>query len=114
MRMRARHVPRIAVLAIAGILAAAQPPHIASAQADAARLTTVLADLVRANEAATAARPFSIDRLPKSAQDAIQGRKLRLDANGAVQVYVLVDSVSDEKLAQLSAAGAVIEIPDAA
>src|SRR4051812_45406726 len=114
MRIRARRLARIAVLAIAGISAAVQPPGIASAQADASKLTTVLADLVRASQVTTTARPRSIDRMPKSAQDAIQGGKLRLDANGAVQVYVLIDAVSDEKLAQLSAAGAVIEIADAA
>jgi Subtilase family/Abnormal spindle-like microcephaly-assoc'd, ASPM-SPD-2-Hydin len=84
-----------------------------SAQADTAKLTTVLADLVRAVPATESARPLAFDRMPKSAQDAIQGRKLRIDANGDVQVYVLLESVSDEHLRELAAAGATIEISDA-
>src|SRR5207253_4963802 len=75
--------------------------------------TTVLADLVHAVPTTATARPLAIDRFPKSAQDAMQGRKLRIDSNDAVQVYVLMQAVTDETLAQLAAAGATVEITDA-
>src|SRR5262249_12215531 len=84
--------------------------------ADTSKLTTVLADLARATAAAQTptAQPLAFDRMPKSAQDAVQGRKLRIDANGAAQVSILLEAVTDENLRQLTAAVATIEIPDAA
>src|SRR5262249_42739829 len=101
-------------LAALGFVIFTSPHGRISAQADASKLTTLLADLVRASEAAGTARPLAADRMPKSAQDAIQGRKLRLDASGAVQVYALMEEISDDNLAALAATGAAIEITDAA
>src|SRR5689334_2217547 len=71
------------------------------AQADLSKLTTVLADLVRATPAAPTAAALAIERLPGSVQDALRGRRLRMSATGDVQVYVLVEAASDENLRQL-------------
>jgi hypothetical protein len=78
--------------------------------AQSSKLTTVLADLARASAGRNAA--LSADDMPRSVQDAIRGRRLRIDANNEVQVYILLTSVSDETVAQLTAAGATIEIRD--
>jgi Subtilase family/Abnormal spindle-like microcephaly-assoc'd, ASPM-SPD-2-Hydin len=104
---------RMSLLAAFGFIVSTSPPGGISAQTEASKLTTVLADLVRASEAAGAARPLAADRMPKSALDAIQGHKLRVDAAGAVQVYVLMEETSEDNLARLAAAGAAIEITDA-
>ena len=58
-------------------------------------------------------RPFDFERLPKSAQDALRGRKLRINANNEVQVYILLQAVTDESVQLLTANGATIEIRDA-
>src|SRR5436190_4705244 len=113
MAISSRRCARAGLLAAVGFIVSTSPHGRLSAQADTSKLTTVLADLVRANEASGAALPLAADRMPKSAQDAIQGRKLRLDSSGAVQVYVLVEAISDDNLARLAVAGAAIEISDA-
>jgi hypothetical protein len=85
------------------------------------KLTTVLADLARAvpqDEGATPsarAAPAALpaDSLPDSVRDAMRSRKLRVNARNEVQVYVLVDAVTDDTLRRLSASGATIEITDA-
>src|SRR5437588_8014416 len=93
-----------------------------SAQAAPSKLTTVLADLVRgipqeqgqpSPASTTAVRPFDFERLPKSAQDAVRGRKLRINANNEVEVYILLQAVTDESVQLLAANGATIEIRDA-
>src|SRR5947209_4953104 len=93
-----------------------------SAQAAPSKLTTVLVDLVRgipqtqgqpSPASTTAIRPFDLERLPKSAQDAVRGRKLRINANNEVQVYILLQAVTDENVQLLTANGATIEIRDA-
>lgn len=98
-----------------------------AAQSGAGKLTTVLADLVQALPQ-TAAAPAagaagapapqlamsSYDAFPPSVQDAIKGRWLRIDQHNAAQVYVLVNEVTDAVVSQLTAAGAAIEIRDAA
>jgi subtilase family protein/HYDIN/CFA65/VesB family protein len=78
------------------------------------KLTTVLADLVRAQAAAGAVTTLAADAMPRSAQDAIRGQRLRIDANNEVQVYILMSSVTDDTVGQLTAAGVTIEIRDAA
>jgi hypothetical protein len=84
------------------------------------RLATVLQDLSRTlpQEASATpegvARPLGAGRLPKSVQDAMQARRLRVDDSGGVQVYLLVSQVTDDALDELRAAGVTIEIPDAA
>src|SRR5262249_2992322 len=50
---------------------------------------------------------------PKSVQDAVRGRRLRINDANEVQVYVLLQSLSDENLQQLADAGATVEIQDA-
>src|SRR5262249_39795194 len=75
---------------------------------------TVLADLVRAQTAAGTTTAMAVDAMPRSVQDAMRGRRLRIDANNEVQVYILLSSVTDETVQQLTAAGVTIEIRDAA
>src|SRR5919204_6673015 len=109
---------RFMAAAAAVLLAAAAQRSDLTAQAGAAKLTTVLADLARSVEQqATAGAgvvgPLDFDRLAKSVQDAVQGRRLRLTAAGEVQVYVLLREVSDDVQRQLIEAGASIEITDA-
>src|SRR5437867_11792345 len=101
----------LSFLLLGFVLAGSQRSSL-NAQVDTSKLTTVLAELVRAAPAG-AARPLTVDRLPKSAQDAIQGRRLRIDSNDAVQVYVLMQAISEERLAQLASAGATVDIIDA-
>lgn len=106
--------------ALLAITATAQRADV-DGSATTPKLTTVLADLVQsvAQEAGqvTAQRtgtstPLSVDRLPRSVQDAVQGRRLRIDANIEVQVYILMSAVTDDTVRQLSDAGVTIEIRD--
>jgi hypothetical protein len=50
---------------------------------------------------------------PKSVQDAVRGRRLRINDANEVQVYVLLQSLSDENLQHLAEVGAAVEIKDA-
>ena len=85
------------------------------------RLTQVLADVAAsvrqdgasASGAATSAAAPGVSSLPKSAQDAIRARALRLDAAGSIQVYVNVTDVSMDVLQQLATAGVRVQISDA-
>ena len=84
------------------------------------KLTSILADLVQATASGQlAATPGasltssqSMDALPRSVRDAMGSGWLRVDGNGAVQVYVLLSAVNDDTVGQLTAAGATIEIAD--
>src|SRR5262245_6240259 len=82
------------------------------AAAQSSKLTTVLADLVRAN--AGGATTLAADAMPRSVRDAVQGGRLRIDANGNIQVYILLSSVTDDTVRQLTDAGVTIEIRDEA
>ena len=84
----------------------------ADAHAQSPKLTSVLADLVRASAASGSQTTLSVDSMPRSVQDAIQARRLRLDANNEVQVYILLSAVTDETVKQLTDAGVTIEIRD--
>jgi hypothetical protein len=89
-----------------------------------AKLTTVLQDVAAvvrqdsASAAATAApapsAPLDVATLPKSAQDAIRSKHLRVTGANEIQVYVLMTPVTDDRLQQLRAAGVTIEIADPA
>jgi hypothetical protein len=92
-----------------------------SAQADLSKLTTVLAELARSipqedpqsvPQRLSSVKPLSVETLPKSVQDAMHGRKLRINVDNEVQVYVLLHDVSDESVRQLTASGATIEMTD--
>jgi hypothetical protein len=87
------------------------------------KLTTVLADLAQAvpqqqgplaAERAGGTTAISQDALPPSVRDAMQARRVRINARNAVQVYILVDAVNDDNLQQLGGLGVTIEIVDAA
>ncbi len=92
-----------------------------SAQADLSKLTTVLAELARSvpqedpqsvPQRLSSVKPLSVETLPKSVRDAMHGRKLRINVDNEVQVYVLLHDVSDESVRQLTASGATIEMTD--
>src|SRR6185295_9940138 len=51
--------------------------------------------------------------LPAAVQDAVRGGRMRLSDTNEVQVYILMPAVTDDRLAQLTAAGVTIEISDA-
>ncbi|HEX7780905.1 MAG TPA: hypothetical protein VF424_16770, partial [Vicinamibacterales bacterium] len=106
-------------LCVAAILAV-QAPGL-QGQAVATKLTTVLGDLARAVPQDAGGFSFgvlaplpAIDRLPRSVQDAALSRRLRFDAGNTVQVYILLSTVSDATIRQLTAAGVKIELTDAA
>jgi hypothetical protein len=94
-----------------------------AARVDSTKLTTVLRTLASAvpqDDARAVAqnRPSTAritrDALPKAVQDAMATRRLRMNDANEVQVYILMSAVNDERLEQLRAGGATIEIPDAA
>jgi len=99
----------LALLAVLAVTTSAQQTDAAAANS---KLTTVLADLVKASGASTALVAES--ERPSSVSDAMQSRRLRIDANNAVQVYILMSAVTDETVRQLTDAGATIEIRDVA
>src|SRR5258708_862812 len=76
------------------------------------KLTTVLADLVKSSGSATALSAESAR--PDSVNAALRSRRLRIDANNDVQVYILMSAVTDATVRQLTDAGVTIEIIDAA
>jgi hypothetical protein len=76
------------------------------------KLTTVLADLVGSSGSTTALTTES--QRPRPVRDAMQSRRLRVDANNEVQVYILMGAVTDDTVRQLTDAGATIEIRDPA
>ncbi len=94
------------------------------AQDPSSKLTTVLADLSQAvtqqtgtatTQASTgSSAALAVEKMPRSVQDAVQGHRLRIDANNAVQVYILMSEVSAATLQQLTTAGVTIELQDAA
>jgi len=87
----------------------------ADAAAQSSKLTGVLADLVRASTTSAGTQTtLSADAMPRSVQDAMRSRRLRFDANNEVQVYILLSSVTDDTVKQLTDAGVTIEIRDEA
>ncbi len=98
-----------ASLAVLAATIDAQQPDVATANS---KLTTVLADLVAAQGNSTT--QLAESSRPSSVQNAMRSRRLRIDANNEVQVYILMNAVSDDSVSQLTAAGVTIEIRDAA
>jgi hypothetical protein len=102
-----------------GIMLAVQAPSL-QGQAAGPKLTTVLGDLVRAvpqrpgGVFGSWSPPPALASLPRSVQDAAASRRLRLDANNTIQVYVLLSEVTDEYLQRLRSAGVTIELTDVA
>ncbi len=88
-----------------------------------AKLSTVLADMARAVRPQPSSAPavrgapaagFSLASMPKSVRDAARARVLRVNPQGEVQVYIMMNPVTDERVRELSARGASIEIVDTA
>ena len=107
--MRYRLFLAAALAALAATISAQQTDP----QTATAKLTTVLADLVRTPASSLTASQVS-DTAPRSVRDALQSHRLRIDANNEVQVYILVSEVTDATAKQLTDAGVTIEIADAA
>jgi hypothetical protein len=89
-------------------------------QAAASKLTTVLQDLAGVvPQSATGAvapaqaAPLDVNTLPRSVQDAIHSRLLRINSANEVQVYVLMTPVTNDRVQALTAAGVTVEIADA-
>src|SRR5262249_18544734 len=112
----------LALVAPIGVSAVQRSDSAASPIA-ASKLTSILADLSGAvpqdqggvpgaAPQSVAARPLSVDTLPKSVQDAVQGQLLRINQAREVQVYILLTEVSDDTVGELTDAGATVEIRD--
>src|SRR5215813_12916701 len=95
-----------AALAVLAATTNAQQPDAAAAATT--KLTTVLADLVAAQGSSTT--QLTESARPNSVQNAMRSRRLRIDANNEVQVYILMNAVTDDSVNQLTAAGVTIEI----
>jgi hypothetical protein len=86
------------------------------------KLAAVLADLAGAvtQEAGPApalrVKPpgFSLAAMPNSVRDAARARLLRINDHGEVQVYLLMDAVTDERLGALEAQGVAVDFTDPA
>ena len=83
------------------------------------KLAAPLGDLVRASREAELGNipvtPWSsipLYRVPKAVADALRTRRMRINRDGAVQVYILLDEVNEENLRRLQDAGAVLELLD--
>jgi hypothetical protein len=98
-----------AALAALAVTIDAQQPDVTAANS---KLTTVLADLVRSSSSSTALTTES--QRPSSVRNALRTRRLRIDANNEVQVYILMSAVTDDTVRQLTDAGVTIEIRDVA
>jgi subtilase family protein len=89
-------------------------------QTAASKLTTVLGDLARSVPQDTSggafglATPLALTAMPRSVRDAAASRRLRLDANNTVQVYILMSEVTDQNVRRLASAGAKVEFTDVA
>jgi hypothetical protein len=90
------------------------------------KLTGVLAELAQSvpqEQAQAQARatpqgtgpvtPLQIDTMPRSVRHAMSAHRLRINSSNEVQVYILVQAVTDDYLRQLMARGVTIEITDA-
>ena len=84
-----------------------------------AKLAAPLADLVRASReplmGGIPGEPWPgipFYQVPKSVADALRTRRMRVNRDGAVQVYILLDEVNEENLRRLREAGAVLELKD--
>lgn len=113
----------LAVAVVSLLLLPGNPRSEMNSPAGNAKLTTVLAELARSVPQRSGPTPlssmpqaagFSTTSMPKSARDALQGREMRINSNGEVQVYILMSAVTDENLSQLKANGVTIEIKDTA
>jgi hypothetical protein len=84
------------------------------------KLSTLLADLAHAvtqqpgpvakEQRIAPPSGFSIARLPKSVQDAVQARMMRINKNAQVQVYIEVSEITDQNLNALRGLGVTVEI----
>ncbi|MBI4166794.1 MAG: choice-of-anchor D domain-containing protein [Acidobacteria bacterium] len=124
-----RKMLRPAVLRVAvGFMIAAFAPFLRGAQeAETPRpaldkLVTVLAEMARVYSPQGPAAPalrgaapqaFSLEAMPHSVRDAVRTRLMRINPQGEVQVYIMMNPVSDERLRELAASGVTVEIIDA-
>jgi hypothetical protein len=111
--------------ALAGVALLLPGGAVVRGQTTPTKLTTVLVELAQAvpqegtggqpmSSSSTASAPLDLDRLPRSVQDAVHGRRLRITAANEVQVYILMSAVTEVARRQLAAYGVTIEIEDVA
>ncbi|MBI4167084.1 MAG: hypothetical protein HY508_15265, partial [Acidobacteria bacterium] len=109
-----RKMLRPAVLRVAvGFMVAAFAPFLRGAQeAETPRpaldkLVTVLAEMARVYSPQGPTAPalrgavpeaFSLEAMPRSVRDAVRTRLMRINPQGEVQVYIMMNPVSDERL----------------
>jgi hypothetical protein len=116
---------RAIAAALAGVPLLLAGGGVVRGQTAPTKLTTILAELAQAvaqegtggqplPSSTAASAPINLDRLPKSVQDAVHGRRLRITAANEVQVYILMSAVTDVARRQLAAYGVTIEIEDVA
>jgi hypothetical protein len=87
-----------------------------------AKLSTVLADVAGAVPQESGPAParrvkapgFLLAAMPQSVRDAARARLLRLNEYAEVQVYILMDALTDERLGALQAQGVSVEFTDPA
>ena len=123
--MNALGMRRVVVWAIVSVVMAAIAARSlpVAGQSGQSKLTTVLADLARsaaqdpsalAPLRTTGAKPVAVETLPPSVQDAVHGGWLQINARDEVQVYILVNALTDDTVNALTAAGVTIELQDGA
>ena len=86
------------------------------------KLSTPLAHLARAVPQQRGAVPkgqritppagFSVEALPKSVRDAVRVRRMRINKDAGVQVYIVMAEITEENLEQLQSAGVTVELRD--
>ena len=84
------------------------------------KLTTLLARLVSAVPQQRGAIPkgqrvapaagFSVQALPKGIRDAVRAKRMRINKEAEVQVYIVVAEITEENLQQLQSAGVTVEL----
>ena len=109
--MTYRVAARAAAAAIVALVTAVPHAQQADVAAPGGKLTTVLADLANASSGLNALTVGDAAS-PPSVRDAIQGRRLRIDSDNQVQVYILMRVVTDDTVREVTDAGATIELRD--
>jgi hypothetical protein len=125
-----RLAARAAAIAVAGVLILLASPAARRTRAEEPslpfykhpKLHTILANLSAAvpqdrsawapGSRARMPAGFTPDSMPKPVRDALHSGFLRINANGEVQVYVLMTATNQAALAALKGAGATVEIVD--
>jgi Subtilase family len=85
-------------------------PKLTTTVADLARATTQRLGPVAKGQRIAPPPGFSMAALPKSVQDAVQTRRMRINKDAEVQVYIEVSEVTDQNLEALRGLGVTVQI----